>query len=283
MNSPPTGDDFAHKDTILIVDDLAANRLALNRLLRMEDRRIIEAESGFEALRQLLKEDVQLILLDVEMPEMDGFETAELIRGNPRLEQVPIIFQTAHGTDARTVKGYQLGGVDFIQKPIVPAVLRARVNVFLQLHDSVERLKAIRAQLGHAEVRVHALLEIMTEAFIMVDRTGKIEMCSLAAEKLFCYSSSSKIVGASAATIVAEANTRAPIFDYDSVSRFVGTWSQVVGLRQDGSSFPVEISVSRVNTGQEQFFCARLRDLTEVAGVTDESCHLSDPQIIDHC
>jgi two-component system sensor histidine kinase/response regulator len=118
----------------LLVDDLPENLLALSELLREEDVEILEARSGIEALEILLVHDVALALLDVQMPDMDGFQLAELMRGSARVRRVPIIFVTAGARDQhRMFRGYESGAVDFLYKPIDPRILRNKASIFFQL------------------------------------------------------------------------------------------------------------------------------------------------------
>ncbi|MFL6600281.1 MAG: ATP-binding protein [Steroidobacteraceae bacterium] len=125
----------------LLVDDLEENLLALSALLRRQDVEILTARSGAEALELLLIHDVALALLDVQMPEMDGFELAELMRGSERTRQVPIIFVTAGGRDQhRVFKGYESGAVDFLFKPIEPHILQNKADVFFQLYRHKQQL-----------------------------------------------------------------------------------------------------------------------------------------------
>jgi len=119
----------------LIVDDIEENLTALSALLRRDEVVILTARSGVEALELLLVNDVALALLDVQMPEMDGFELAELMRGSERTRQVPIMFVTAGDHDAhRMFKGYEAGAVDFLYKPIESHILRNKAETFFQLH-----------------------------------------------------------------------------------------------------------------------------------------------------
>ncbi len=123
------------KVNILLVDDLPEKLLALESLLDNPAFNLIKSGSGQDALRQLLRDDFALILLDVNMPIMDGFETATLIRQRRKTEHVPIIFVTSFGADdERMSRGYALGAVDFIYAPVVPEVLRAKVSVFVDLY-----------------------------------------------------------------------------------------------------------------------------------------------------
>jgi two-component system sensor histidine kinase/response regulator len=120
---------------ILVVDDLEGNLDALDALLRGETVEILRARSGRDALELLLVHDVALALLDVQMPEMDGFELAELMRGTARTRHVPIIFLTAGAHDTqRMFRGYEVGAVDFLFKPIDPVLLGHKVRTFVELH-----------------------------------------------------------------------------------------------------------------------------------------------------
>src|SRR3984893_11239125 len=125
----------------LLVDDLEENLLALSALLRSEDVEILQARSGAEALELLLANDVALAFLDVHMPDMDGFELAELMRGSDRTRHVPIIFVTAGVRDQyRLFKGYDTGAVDFLYKPIDPHILKSKADVFFQLYRQKQQL-----------------------------------------------------------------------------------------------------------------------------------------------
>jgi two-component system sensor histidine kinase/response regulator len=137
----------------LLVDDLPENLLALSELLRQDDVEVLEARSGTEALEILLIHEVALAFLDVQMPDMDGFELAELMRGSARTRHIPIIFVTAGARDQyRLFKGYESGAVDFLYKPIEPQILRNKASVFFQLdrqkrqldHELHERTETLR-------------------------------------------------------------------------------------------------------------------------------------------
>ena len=120
---------------ILAVDDRPENLLALEALLDSPEVEVIKTNSGQDALSLMLSHDFALVLLDVQMPEMDGFETAELMRGHKNTRHVPIIFATAISKDQKHVfKGYDAGAVDYMFKPLDPDILRSKVEVFLQLH-----------------------------------------------------------------------------------------------------------------------------------------------------
>jgi two-component system, sensor histidine kinase and response regulator len=133
---PPS--DLVH---CLVVDDVEENLIALTALLRAENVEIHTARSGAEALDLLLRHDMALALLDVQMPEMDGFQLAEIMRGAERTRHVPIIFVTAGMRDqVRMFRGYESGAVDFLYKPIDPHVLRGKADIFFQLHRQKQQL-----------------------------------------------------------------------------------------------------------------------------------------------
>jgi signal transduction histidine kinase/PleD family two-component response regulator len=131
---------------ILVVDDVPEKIVAIEATLAELGQNIVKAQSGKEALTYLQKLDFAVILLDVNMPEMDGFETAALIREHRRSEHTPIIFITAFNDDVQMAKGYSLGAVDFISTPIEPEVLRTKVGVFVDLYQKTE---TIREQAAH--------------------------------------------------------------------------------------------------------------------------------------
>src|SRR5436190_14419032 len=129
--------------SILIVDDYPENLLALEAILAPTGHHVIRANSGREALKALLTQDVALVLMDVAMPDLDGYETAALIRGRERSRLTPIIFLTAnHKADAHVFKGYSVGAVDYLFKPFVPEVLLSKVAIFVELYNSRQVLKA---------------------------------------------------------------------------------------------------------------------------------------------
>jgi len=130
------------KAKILLVDDRAENLLALEAILSALDQTLVRAASGEEALKALLTDDFAVILLDVQMPGMDGFETAAHIKRRERTRDIPIIFLTAinHGPH-HTFRGYAAGAVDYISKPFDPWVLRAKVSVFVELYSKNCQLK----------------------------------------------------------------------------------------------------------------------------------------------
>lgn len=153
---------------ILMVDDSPDKLLAMESVLAGPGQNLVKVTSGEEALRALLKQEFALILLDVNMPGMDGFETASLIRQRKSLEHIPIIFVTALSmTDADVFRGYMFGAVDYILTPIVPEILRTKVGVFVELfrqkHELKEKAEALRILNANLEHRADQLVAINRE------------------------------------------------------------------------------------------------------------------------
>ncbi len=152
-------DDTVSAPAVLLVDDNAAQRTALRAVLGDLTVSVVEAESGRDALRCMLRQPFAVILLDVNMPGLDGFETAELIRQRPSSEHTPIIFVTAHGDDAAISRSYALGAVDFILTPVQPDVLRAKVAVFIDLYRNAEEIRRQREGLQRYATQLRQLSE----------------------------------------------------------------------------------------------------------------------------
>jgi signal transduction histidine kinase len=158
----------------LIVDDLEENLLSLEALLQRDGLVFLKARSGDEALEILLKHEVALALLDVQMPGMDGFQLAEFMRGNERARHTPIIFLTAGTADTqRRFRGYEAGAVDFIQKPIEPDILRSKADVFFDLH---QQRRQIQVQRDALEASTRALADAADRLEDQVrERTAELE------------------------------------------------------------------------------------------------------------
>src|SRR5687767_3753618 len=183
MSGPPTPDPLAasapapvatsdEKVRILLVDDRPDKLLALEAVLDDLGQNLVRAHSGREALRALLHQDFAVILLDVNMPGMDGFETAALIRARERTQQTPIIFFTAMAeAEAQVFRSYSLGAVDFIRTPVVPEILKAKVSVFVDLYKKTEQIKAQADQMRLLQEREHRRL--LAEAADRLDAETK--------------------------------------------------------------------------------------------------------------
>ena len=161
MNTPSDATTVMHSKgavNILMVDDQPAKLLSYEAILRDLNENLIKVSSGREALDQLLKNDIALVLLDVSMPDIDGFELANLIRQHPRYQSTAIIFISGvHLTDLDRIRGYQRGAVDYISVPVVPEVLRAKVSVFAELYRKTRELEDVNNELRLTEERLRHL------------------------------------------------------------------------------------------------------------------------------
>src|SRR5262249_54800159 len=176
------------KANILLVDDQPANLLALQAILEGLGQNLVTARSGEEALRLLLDQDFAVVLLDVWMHGLDGFETAKLIRSRDRSRHTPIIFLTAHDTPLSAEEAYSLGAVDYLVKPLVPVILRAKVAGFIELFQKTEqvrrqadllrqlergefekKLAEENARLRESEARKAAILKTALDCIITMD------------------------------------------------------------------------------------------------------------------
>jgi len=165
---------------LLVVDDVAENLVAMEALLRRDGVRVLCARSGAEALELLLLHEVAVALLDVHMPEMDGFSLAELMRGAARSREVPIIFLTASPSDpVRLFQGYGAGAVDFLHKPLDPHVILSKINVFVELFQQRRLLKLRNESLERALKLNETMMAVLTH-----DLRTPLSVVLLCAEKL---------------------------------------------------------------------------------------------------
>ena len=188
------------KVNILMVDDQPAKLLSYEVILSELGENLIKATSASEALSILLKTDIAVVLMDVSMPDLDGFELADVIRQHPRFQKTAIIFISGvHLTDSDKIQGYRSGAVDYISVPVVPEVLRAKISVFADLHRKTRMLEMLNNQLesrvaerteelrrNEEQFRSRAeLLELATEAIAMRDLDGKLLFWNSGAETLY--------------------------------------------------------------------------------------------------
>ena len=151
------------KVNILMVDDQPAKLLSYESLLQELGENLIKAGSGREALEHLLQTDIAVVLMDVSMPELNGFELAEMIHQHPRYQKTAIIFISAvHLTDLDQLRGYQHGAVDYISVPVIPELLRAKVSIFAELYRKTQQLERLNRDLEQRVVERTAALEAST-------------------------------------------------------------------------------------------------------------------------
>ncbi|HET8730854.1 MAG TPA: diguanylate cyclase [Moraxellaceae bacterium] len=174
---------------ILVVDDQNSNLIAMEAVFEGEPVDLVKANSGAEALKIMLQRDFALVLLDVQMPDLDGFEVAEIMRSNPRTESTPIIFLTAISKEQRYIfRGYETGAVDYLFKPIDAAILRSKVRVFLDLERKNrslrESLRLLQAERDHNQT----LLRSLSEGLLGVTQSGNVFYANPTAEQMLGHS-----------------------------------------------------------------------------------------------
>lgn len=170
---------------ILVVDDMAANRIAMRSLLAKMDAEILVASSGNEALSLALDHELAVVLLDVQMPDMDGFEVAEWLRGEERSRDVPILFVTAACKDEFCrLQGYDSGAMDYIEKPVDGRILRAKVSLLLELHNRRQALKQANHDLLERTLLLQTTLDNIRHGFGVFDATSCLRVWN---ERFFEY------------------------------------------------------------------------------------------------
>jgi PAS domain S-box-containing protein len=271
---------------ILLVDDTPDNLVSLEAALQGLDQEIVLASSGTEALRHLLESDFAAILLDVKMPDMDGFETAELIRSRPRSSQTPILFLTGYRNEDHLFRGYDLGAVDFLFKPIVPEILRSKVSVFVELSRKAELLReqteALQRQteiLQRAELRFRSLLEAAPDAMVICTADGTIQLVNSRTEKMF-ERNKPDLLGRNIRELVPAWNYEDDEDDDDDAPlmlRRAAKEKEMLAKRR-GSVFPVEISVASVASEEGLLITSAIRDITERKRIESER-HIAEEQV----
>src|SRR3989442_2565798 len=159
------------KVNILLVDDQPAKLLSYETILAELGENLVKAKSAREALEHLLKQDIAVVMIDVCMPELDGFQLAAMIREHPRFRQTAIIFISAiHLTDVDRLRGYEMGAVDYVPVPVIPEVLRAKVRVFAELYRKTRQLEQFNAELERRVAERTAELESSTKRLLQSER-----------------------------------------------------------------------------------------------------------------
>jgi PAS domain S-box-containing protein len=290
VNSTPRS-VLAQRDQveILIVDDRSENLLALEAILEPLGQRLVRANSGEEALRKLLLHDFAVVLLDVQMPGMNGFET-QLIKSRERTRYIPIIFLTAISKEEDYIfRGYQMGAVDYISKPFQPDVLRAKVAVFVDLHLKQKRLAEQESMLREgerrmtelrhmkellqSEARFREIVSTAMDAIVIFDHQERVTLFNGAAERMF-GTAAAKAMGRPVADFLdgrrseeamRQICTKAKAARARDVSTEQGAVPHVASLtgrRDGGEAFPIEASISCFEGKEGVQYTLILRDIS---------------------
>ncbi len=261
------------KVNILLVDDQPANLLALESILAgMPDLGPVRADSGRHALKQLLERDFAVILLDVQMPEMDGFETASLIRERERSRDTPIIFLTALSrSETNVFRGYELGAVDYIFKPFHAEILRSKVNVFVQLFRQRDAIRKQANELAQLSRKNELILNAAADGVVGIDLNGVATSANPAATRM-TGRSADQIVGHDLHSLLHPEFPNVATCDPTTCRLRAALCSdrshddvQETFFRADGSSFPAEFCASpmRDENGTAIGAVITFRDITE--------------------
>ncbi len=246
---------------ILLVDDTPDNLVSLEAALDGLGQQLVMAHSGTEALRHLLDDDFAAILLDVKMPDMDGFQTAELIRSRKRSRHTPILFLTGYRSDEHLFRGYDLGAVDFLFKPIVAEILRSKVGVFVELSRNTALLRRQTEVLSKAELKFRSLLEAAPDAMIISDEDGCISLANSQAEIMFAFPRE-ELIGQNIRMLVPEWSSHSRPARANA-SAVLASPTELWARRKSGHQFPVEISLSPLQTEEGLLLTSAVRDVTE--------------------
>ena len=281
-NSNSTGYDSSpkRKVNILMVDDRPENLLALEAVLKSPTYHLVSAHSAEEALKCVLKQDFAVILLDVQMPGLNGFETAKLIKAREKSKHIPIIFITAISQATEHVlHGYSVGAIDYIFKPFHPETLRLKVEEFVKIYQNHEQIKLqgeqlleeahekldrISFDLRKNEALARVISETLMDTIVTFDDRGYILTVNSAVEKMFGYSIV-ELVGEHISTILPAVK-----LEGGQVKKLAKRLVESVALRKDKSKFSVDIQIGDASIDDQPIFVCSIRDITARIQLEDE-------------
>jgi diguanylate cyclase (GGDEF)-like protein/PAS domain S-box-containing protein len=254
---------------VLVVDDNSAKRLAINAVIAPLGHTIVQVESGEAALHAVMEQAFAVILMDVQMPSMDGYETARLIRMRAECEHTPIIFITAHTEEeAQTRIAYASGAVDFMFTPIVPDVLRSKVAIFVDLFLKSRELERSLVEVTILSDKFRTVLANVADGIVTVCDKGLIESFNRSATELFGYEERD-VIGRHLSLLVAPEEI-GDFLSSEQAAHQTLTWpltnrraAASLGRRKDGTTFPMEFDLTDVDLGARKIHIGCLRDLTE--------------------
>lgn len=275
----------AQKVNILMVDDHPENLLALEAVLTSPNYNLISAHSGKEALKCMLKHDFAVILLDVQMPGLNGFETAKLIKARERTKNIPIIFITAISQEMEHVhQGYSVGAIDYIFKPFQPETLKKKIEQFVKIHQNHQE-NIIQTDLGHllelnkvnkrldrttlnlrrTEALSKAISETITDTIVTFDNQGCILSVNPAVHSMFGYQVKElvdrhvlKLFPQWETEVLADSSTF-----LSAMKQSAGKIIEVIACKKDKSCFNADLLIASTIIEDEQIFVCTIRDVTE--------------------
>ncbi|MET3291906.1 UNVERIFIED_CONTAM: two-component system, sporulation sensor kinase E [Brevibacillus sp. OAP136] len=272
-----SGDDQWDKPVnILLVDDRPENLLSLEAVLDSPDYRLVSVQTGQEALRWVLKEEFALILLDVQMPGLNGFETAKLIKQRERSRHIPIIFVTAISkANEHVEQGYAAGAIDYIFKPFHSNTLKMKVEQFVQLYRKKREIEHQRQmlhlstlelqnanyryqqamlELQKSEALSRTIVETSADTILTLDEKGAILSSNPVVEPMFGYSLQE---------VLHEPIGKLLVLEGDIAEGLQEGMIEACGIRKDQTSFPIDLQVGKATVHQQHIFVCSIRDITE--------------------
>jgi len=269
------------RPNILIVDDRKENLLATEKILRHLDAGIFKANSGNEALSLVLRHRFAVVLLDVQMPDMDGFETAMLMQEHESMRGVPIIFVTAISKEERYAnQAAEIGAADYIFKPINSELLKSKVKVYLDLYVQREEMLKIQRALADAESRLRTILDNVLDGIITIDGSGTVISINPAVVKMFGYKAED-VVGRDIQMLMPEPNRSShdghpARYESTGSAGGIGVGRELEGLTKAGLTFPIELTVTEVSFHGQRMFVGLVRNITERKRAEDISRQARD-------
>jgi PAS domain S-box-containing protein len=269
---------------ILLVDDEVRNLIALEAVLDNPCWQLVRARSGRETLRRMLDDDYAVVLLDVLMPDLDGFETAELIRGRERSRKTPIIFLTAAQRDEVEInRGYALGAVDFIVKPCDPVVLRSKVAVFVELFEQTRRAEREARELAETTLLLNSVLDgSLDHAIVAIDLDGRFVLWNEGARRLYGYTAEETIGRAGLDLLYTpEAVASGHVAELLEQAREHGrTSGECIRVTRDGRQFTASIAINQRYDAQGRpiGFMSISRDISALKQAEQERAQLVEEQ-----
>ena len=253
---------------ILVADDDAAKRLSIRAALEPLGHTIVAVDSGEAALRAVMEQEFAVILMDVKMPGMDGYETVRYIRMRDACERTPVIFITAYEPEEPQIPiAYASGVVDFICAPLDASVLRANVAGFVEffvnrqkLEQSLGQVTVLSEQFRDSEARTRTLLDHVADGIVTVSDGGLIESFNRAATRIFGYGEQEAIGHAFAVMLASEHHD----FTCDGEKA-----AELTGCRKDGSTFPMELDLSDIQVGARTTHIGCIRDVSDRHAYTE--------------
>ncbi|SET06413.1 response regulator receiver modulated diguanylate cyclase/phosphodiesterase with PAS/PAC sensor(s) [Oceanobacillus limi] len=278
------------KINILLVDDRPENLLSIEAIIEKDEYNLVKASSGEEALKFLLKYNFALILLDVQMPDMDGFSTAKIIKAREKTKDIPILFITANNMESEHIfMGYSVGAIDYILKPVDPLILKSKVEGFVDIYklkqqliqqasmlndqkNALEKanleLTSTTEKLRISEALANVISETSIDSMIVLDEDGVIQKINPSVQKTLQYTEKD-IIGSSIYMVFSEEDAQKYMQDILQASKKVGhiegyeKQKELMITKKDGSTFLAEVQIGLKKVNDTLMFACTIRDITD--------------------